>query len=79
MKQLYYIIKFHIGLHLLKQHKLYYVDVWYYYPKLKKECVTTFVAGDLTWRGKQWKRDILQGVSKHKIKITYVHFIDTMI
>lgn len=79
MKQLFYLIKFEVGLKLLAKHKLYYVDVWYYYPKLKKECVVTFAAGDLTQRGKVWKRDILQGVSKHKFKITYVHFIDTMI
>lgn len=79
MKQLYYTIKFYIGLRLLKQNKLYYVDVWYFDLYLKKECVITFTAGDLTLSEIRWKRELLDEGSKNNVKITYVHFVDNMI
>ena len=77
--QLYHKIKPQIGLILLNNHKLVFVDVWYYDYELHKECVLTFIPETITSSWKRWKRDLLKGVSEHKYRITYVHFGNTML
>lgn len=80
--QLYHKLKFNIGYHQLKRHKLEFIDVWYYNKDLKKECIMTFtyrwnISHSKTYA--RWKRDLFKGVSNRKYRITYVHFGDTML
>ena len=80
--QLYHKIKLNLGYQLLKQHKLEFIDIWYYDYKLHKECILTFtfrhnISHCHTYQ--HWKRELLKGVSHKKYRITYVHFGKTML
>lgn len=71
--QLFQLIKLNYALHLLKNHWLKFVDVWYYDPALHKECIMTFVPRDI----KHWKKELINSVKQNKYKITYIYLGDT--